>query len=113
MIVAAMSEWHQGKLFLEHSLSIEHDALHVLVGIAAWLVIAMVIRKPLSAWRPFLWLFALILWNEAVDLWVERWPDPGQQYGEGVKDLVLTILVPLVLMWLIRKRPAMFSGRRK
>ena len=37
------------------------------------------------------WWFALILCNEAVDLWVERWPDPGQPYGEGVKDLLLTM----------------------
>ncbi len=108
-IIAAMDRWHQGKLFIEHSLSVEHDALHVLVGVLVWVVLAIVLRKPLSAWRPLLWLFAIILWNEAVDLWVEQWPDPGQQYGEGAKDLILTIIVPLAMMWLIRVRPQLFA----
>lgn len=108
-----MSGWHQGKLFIEHSLSVEHDALHVLVGLLAWLVVALITRRPLSCWRPFWWLFALILWNEAVDLWVERWPDPGQQYGEGAKDLLLTIAAPAVLTWLMRVRPKMFVRAKR
>jgi hypothetical protein len=63
---------------------------------------------------PWLWLFAFILWNETVDLWVERWPDPGQQYGEGAKDLVLTMALPTLLMWAMRVRPDLFrSGGRK
>ena len=115
-LLSGMTQWHQAKLFLEHSLSVEHDALHVLVGMFAWLIIAAISRRPLSSWRPFWWLFALILWNEAVDLWVELWPDAGKQLGEGVKDLALTILLPALLTALIRARPKMFSitkGRRK
>lgn len=112
-IVAGMSRWHQGKLFIEHSLSVEHDALHVLVGLLAWIAIAVVSRRPLSATRPFLWLCALILWNEAVDLWVELWPDRGMQLGEGFKDLMLTILMPGLLMLLIRWRPGLFTAARK
>ena len=112
-IVSAMSRWHQGKLFIEHSLSIEHDALHVIVGMLVWLGIALISRRPLSSLRPFLWLCALILWNEAVDLWVELWPDLGMQLGEGLKDLVLTILMPGLLMLLIRWRPALFEAERQ
>ena len=112
-IYAAMSGWHQGKLFIEHGLSVEHDALHVLAGVFAWVVLAIGLRRPLTSWRPFAWLFALILWNEAVDLWVERWPDAGMQYGEGAKDLILTMLLPTLLMFAIRWRPRLFvAGRR-
>jgi hypothetical protein len=117
MIVSAMTAWHQGKLFVEHAVAIDHDALHVLIGVFAWLTIAVVLRRPITSWQPFLWSCALILWNETVDLWVEQWPDPGMQYGEGAKDLILTILLPAVLMVCARLRPDLFRrvprGRRR
>jgi hypothetical protein len=111
-ITAVMASWHQGKLFIEHAVTISHDSLHIIVGVVAWLLIALVLRRPITAWRPWLWLFALILWNEAVDLWTEQWPDPGQQYGEGAKDLLLTMTVPTLLLFAARYQPHLFrSGR--
>jgi hypothetical protein len=113
-IIAAMTSWHQGKLFVEHSLSITHDALHIIVGVLLWVALGLLLRRPLTSWLPWSWLFALILWNETVDLWVEKWPDPGQQYGEGAKDLLLTMLIPTILMIAARTRPDLFraSSRR-
>jgi hypothetical protein len=107
-LVVAMSSWHQTKLFIEHAVPIEHDALHVLVGVLLWLVLAVVLRRPLASWWPWLGVLAAILWNESVDLWIERWPDPGQQYGEGARDLMLTMLLPTVLMIAVRIRPDLF-----
>ena len=112
-VIAAMSHWHQGKSFIEHSLAVDHDALHVLVGLMAWLAIAMISRRPFSSLRPFLWLCALILWNETVDLWVELWPDLARQLGEGMKDILLTIFMPGLLMLLIRRRPQLFAAARR
>jgi hypothetical protein len=113
-ITSIMTSWHEGKLFIEHAISIHHDALHVIVGVLLWLVFGFVIRRSLSSWYPWLWLLAVILWSETVDLWVEQWPNPGQQYGEGAKDVFLTMFLPTVLMFAIRWRPAMFArgGRR-
>jgi len=107
---SAMNGWYQAKLFIEHSLSISHDSLHVIVGVLLWLGLGFLIRRPLTSWRPWLWLFAAILWNETVDLWVERWPDPGQQYGEGTKDLLLTMLLPTILTCALRSRPDLFRS---
>ena len=112
-VSGAMNGWYQGKLFVEHSLSISHDSLHVIVGVLLWVALGLVFRRPLASWRPWLWLFAAILWNEAVDLWVERWPDPGQQYGEGAKDVLLTMMLPTILMWAARSRPELFRGGRR
>jgi hypothetical protein len=114
-ITSAMASWHQGKLFVEHAVAISHDTLHLIVGVLLWLVLCLLTRRPASSWYPWLWLLAFILWNETVDLWVEQWPDPGQQYGEGAKDLLLTKLLPTVLMFLVRWRPGLFaaSGRRR
>src|SRR6478672_10513772 len=57
-IVAAMSSWHQGKLFIEHSLSISHDSIHIIVGMLLWLAFGLLLRRPLTSWRPWAWLFA-------------------------------------------------------
>ncbi len=113
-ITAAMSSWHQGKLFVEHLLTISHDTLHLIVGLLVWLAIGLLTRRSLASWRPWLWLLVLILWNETVDLWIERWPDAGQQYGEGFKDLALTMAVPTIMMIVARLRPELFlhSGSR-
>jgi hypothetical protein len=110
-VVAAMASWHQGKLFIESSLTINHDALHILVGALLWIMFGLLLRRSLASWRPWLCVFAVILWNEAVDLWIEQWPDPGQQYGEGAKDLLLTIAVPTIMMATARLRPDLFRGR--
>ena len=107
-IVDAMNAWHQGKLFLEYSLSVDHDALHVIVGLLVWLVAALLLRRPITSWLPFLWCLAITLWNETVDLWIEQWPDPGRQYGEGAKDVLLTMTVPVLLMAAARFRPDLF-----
>jgi hypothetical protein len=45
-----------------------------------------------------------------VDLWIEQWPDPGQQYGEGAKDLLLTMAVPTMTMLAARARPDLFRA---
>jgi hypothetical protein len=105
-----MSSWHQGKLFIEHSLSIGHESIHVIVGVLLWLAFGLLLRRPLISWWPWLCVFALILWNETVDLWVEQWPDPGQQYGEGAKDILLTMGLPTVLVIAARLRPDLFRG---
>jgi hypothetical protein len=105
-----MVSWHQGKLFIEHAVRIDHDALHVILGVLLWLVMALIVRRPLTSWRPWLWVLAFILWNETVDLWIERWPEPAMQYGEGARDLVLTVFLPAVLMFAARTRPDLFHG---
>ena len=106
-----MESWHEGKLFIEHSLTISHDTLHMIVGMFVWLGLALLLRRPLSSWKPWLWMLALILWNETVDLWVEQWPEPGMQYGEGAKDVLLTMIVPTVFLFAVRIRPDLFRRR--
>ena len=109
-VAAAMVSWHGGKLFIEHAVRIDHDALHVIVGVLLWVVLALILRRPLTSARPWLWVLAFILWNETVDLWIEHWPKPAMQYGEGARDVVLTMFLPTVLMLAARARPDLFRG---
>jgi hypothetical protein len=105
-----VSLWYQFKLLLEHASGISMDALHVLVGIGLQLSFAIIFKTSLKSWRPWLFVLLLLLANEAGDLWVERWPEPGMQYGEGLKDVILTMVVPTILMILARLRPGLFGS---
>jgi hypothetical protein len=73
--------------------------------VAVQLVAAAFARRRLAAWWPWLLVLGFELLNEANDLWVEQWPDRGQQYGEGAKDILLTMLLPTMLMIIARVRP--------
>jgi hypothetical protein len=108
-----MTAWYQSKLFIEHAVRISHDSLHVLVGVPLWLALALVLRRPVTSWTPWLWLLAFIGWNETVDLWMEHWPDPGMQYGEGARDVALTMLIPTLLLFAARLRPDLFRATAK
>jgi len=111
-----MMSWYEGKMFVEHASAVSSDALHVLLGVLLWILIAWVWRRPLSAAGPLVALLGLIAFNEFVDLWVEQWPDKAMQYGESAKDLVLTMALPVILMLAVRVRPNLFrtlSGRRR
>lgn len=115
-ISAVMDAWHDGKVSIENSVAISHDALHVFFGVLVLVAAGLILRRPISSWRPWLWVLALTLWNETVDLWNEQWPDRWMQYGEGVKDVALTMAVPTVLMLAARLRPELFrngTGRRR
>jgi hypothetical protein len=110
-ITSAMATWHGGKVFVEHAIAINHDALHVIIGVLLWVALAMVFRRPLSSRYPWLWLLVFILWNETVDLWIEQWPEPSQQYREGLKDVLLTMFLPTALMWVAKFRPKLFAAK--
>jgi hypothetical protein len=109
-ISGGMMSWYETKMFIEHASIVTSDALHVIVGVLIWILIAMLLRRPLTDWLPLLLLAVLLIFNETVDLWVERWPDAAMQYGESAKDVLLTLTLPLVLMVLARTRPRLFSG---
>ena len=104
-----MFAWYKAKMFIEHAGIVTSDALHVLVGVALWVLAALVLRRRLTDWLPWLVVLAAVLFNEAVDLWVEQWPDAAMQYGESAKDIVLTLLLPTLLMAAARRRPELFK----
>ena len=114
-VTGGMTSWYQAKMFIEHASVVNSDGLHVLVGVLAWILVAMVARRSLSARLPWLVLFVLTLLNECVDLWIEQWPDKAMQYGESAKDILLTMTLPTVLMFAVRLRPNLFraSSRRR
>ena len=108
MIGAVLNSWPELKLAIEHALDVSHDALHVLAGVLVFLGAALLRGRSIRSWFPWVTVLMMTLCNEAVDLWTEQWPSPGMQYGEGLKDLILTMLLPTILMIGARTRPDLF-----
>jgi hypothetical protein len=110
------ASWHETKLFIEHLIAICHDTLHLLAGMAIWLALMLVSRRNVASWFPLLGTVVIAILNEAVDLWFELWPSQGRQLGEGARDVLATIAIPLILFTLARLRPSLFilpgAGRR-
>ncbi len=105
-------EWFQLKTFVEHAISFSDDALHIFAGVLVQLAVAALLRRSLASWWPWVAALALELGNEWVDLAIERWPVPAEQYGEGMRDIILTMAVPTLLLLIARLRPRWLTGRR-
>jgi hypothetical protein len=105
LAASGLAEWYQLKQLLEHSLGISMDALHVIIGVILQLAAALLMRRSIADWPPVLAVLAIELANEANDLRTERWPEPAMQYGEGIKDILLTMFLPLLLLAVARTRP--------
>lgn len=103
--------WHEAKELVRMSSGWQMDTLHVLGGVIAQLAFAWLFRTSLASKWPWLVVLALELANEAYDLWLERWPSLGMQVGEGVRDLVGTMLLPSLLWWIARRHPRLLAGR--
>lgn len=103
--------WHDAKQLVQHGTGWSMDTLHVLAGVILQIAIAALLRTSLASKWPLLAVLALELANEGYDLWVERWPSLPMQLGEGVRDLVSTMLLPALLWWIARRRPRLLSGR--
>jgi hypothetical protein len=100
--------WYQIKLLIEHASGISMDALHILVGFILFLLAARLLKTGVASPRPWLVLLLLELLNEAYDLRVEIWPNFGTQLGEGIKDILLTMILPTLVALLAYWRPCLF-----
>jgi diacylglycerol kinase len=105
--------WHDLKTFFERSTAINHDTLHLLAGTLIWLCCAIILRRSLKSWLPLIVVLVIIMINESVDLWVEIWPEKARQFGEGAKDLLMTMSVPAALFVVLRLFPWLGSGRQR
>jgi hypothetical protein len=105
--------WYQVKLFIAHASGVSMDALHILVGFAIYLISALILRRGIASLLPWFVTLLLEIGNEAYDLHAELWPDPGKQFGEGAKDIILTMALPTLMMLLARWKPGLMSGRTR
>lgn len=103
-------QWYKIKSFLEYSTGFTMDAIHVLVGVCLLLLFAAILRRGVRHLLPWLLVLAMELANEWNDLHVETWPDRPRQYGEGFKDILLTMALPTLLVLVARYWPRVLVG---
>jgi hypothetical protein len=106
------SLWLEIKTLMEHASGWPTDTLHVIGGVVLQLAAALLLRRSVADWRPWAIVLLLQLGNEAHDLWVEQWPSLGSQLGEGLRDVVATMLVPSLLLVVARRCPDVLAAGR-
>lgn len=107
-----MMTWYRIKMGVSYGTTLDMDALHVLIGTLALFLVAAVVRRSIADWWPWLTILAAELLNEWSDLGVERWPDLGVQLGEGAKDVLLTMALPTLLLFIARYQPNLLLSTR-
>lgn len=103
--------WGETKQVVE-TLGISNDLFHVIAGPFIQLLAALVLRQSVRRIAPWLVVLALELLNEWNDLLAESWPTRTMQYAEGVKDILLTMLLPTVILLATRLYPHWFGMDR-
>lgn len=96
------------KMLLERSLSFSDDAVHVFIGVLIQISVASILRLSVAHWRPLFAVVFLEVANEGLDISYEIWPSPSMQLGESLKDVLLTLTLPLVLFLASRWNPSIF-----
>ena len=90
------------KLGIMSVTGLDRDALHVYAGLSTLFISALVFRKPLRSWLPWLLVLAVAVAVELVDLrddWVTR---RRLQWGGSVHDIWNTLFWPSVILLLAR-----------
>jgi uncharacterized membrane protein YhhN len=102
--------WNEVKQSVGQVLTLSHDILHLYVGILLLLAAAVLLQRPVSSWRPWLVVIVLACLNELGDLLVEQWPERAIQYGESVKDVLITMALPTMLLITSRSLPWLYDS---
>lgn len=82
------------------------DLIHVHVGLAIFVLTALVLRHRMRSPIPLTVVAVLALLNEALD-----YGAPGWKPGPSALDVVNTLVWPLILFLLARRGPARESNK--
>lgn len=92
------------KTQLSEVLGITKDALHIHIGLAIFLGVALVFRRSLASWIPWLALLTFELANELMDIFHLHQGTIGFEVGDSVKDILNTMFWPTVVLVAARWR---------
>ena len=101
-----MTDWLQFKSQIVATIGLDRDALHIYISVLIQLAVALVLRRSLGDWLPWLAVLAAACVNEVLDVRVELWPDPAMQAGQAIHDIVNSMILPTILLAVARWSPS-------
>ena len=94
-----IGQWAAIKQKVDDLMPLDNAILHLVAGLLIYLIVSRIAPcDRRSGWHSWLTVLVLAMLNEASDLLIERWPDPGMQYVESITDLGWTLALPTVLV---------------
>jgi hypothetical protein len=97
------STYQRVKLVVLSLVPLTKDAVHVYIGCGCLLGAAALLRWPLSSFRVLVPGLLVSLAMEVVDL-RDGLREDNLNLGASLHDLVNTNLIPLIVVWLARRR---------
>lgn len=95
-------DWTAIKTVIVEETGLSRDALHLLTGLGAYLILTALLPRRVPPVVPWFLIFAAGLANEWADYLVETWPG---QWRESLKDMITTLMLPSLLIFLGRFAP--------
>jgi uncharacterized membrane-anchored protein len=99
-----MVDWQQIKDVIEAWTGLERDALHIYAALLVQVAAALVLRRTLAHWLPWLAVLLLAVANEISDALDDRLVE-AWEIQAGLHDLWNTMLLPSLVMLLVRFAP--------
>lgn len=100
-----MAQWTAWKRDMVGVTDLDRDALHIYAGLAVQIATALLTRRKLGDWLPWLAVAAMAGAVEAADIYAEVWHSLALQIAKAVHDFVNTMIVPTLLLILSRRWP--------
>jgi cell shape-determining protein MreD len=92
------------KLSIIAASQLSRDALHIYVGLATFVVAALVFRRSIRSWLPLLAVLVVAMVIEAVDLRDDLLTRGRPRWLASTHDLLNTMVWPTVLFLVARTR---------
>ncbi|NMM26732.1 MAG: hypothetical protein HHJ12_05430 [Glaciimonas sp.] len=99
------------KLAIVAATGLSKDALHIYVGLAGFLAMAAVLRKPLRSIVPWLVVVAIAVAGEMFDMRDDVASLGYWRWGASLHDILNTVFWPTVLL-LLAKFGIFFRGNK-
>lgn len=105
-----METWVTGKALVAEWAGLDRDGLHILLGLLAFLVAAIALRRPLSNPLPWVAVLILCIADEMFSAWLDG------TFGFGIvntsgRDIGLAVAAPTLILLLGRLVPSRAGAR--
>lgn len=107
-----MQTWLALKAHIAQTVGLDRDALLLAASLAALLVAALILRRPLSSPRPWLLVLALCLADEFASAAVAGAIQEGT-IAIAWRDVVLVMAIPTVLLLATRYLPLLTTPEQR